>query len=143
MIDAAVLLELLAGQPVIIYKQGGIFTGQNDNINAIINVVSDHSERQSAITIERLVDFAKANGVSNIIVSDYNTLSGTADLVTKCNQNRIKASVGLRIQLEINKYIGYVTLIAKNHFGYVVICKVLRDGYLNQRNGLPVIDLDI
>ena len=133
----------LAGQPVIIYKQGGIFTGQNDNINAIINITSDHSERQSAITIERLVDFAKANGVSNIIVSDYNTLSGTADLVTKCNQNRIKASVGLRIQLEFNKYIGYVTLIAKNHAGYVAICKVLRDGYLSQRSGLPVIDLYI
>ena len=46
---------------------------QDDNINSIINITSDHSERQSAITIERLVDFAKANGVSNIIVSDYNT----------------------------------------------------------------------
>ena len=67
--------------------------GQDDNINSIINITSDHSERQSAITIERLVDFAKANGVSNIIVSDYNTLSVTAALVTKCCQNKIKASV--------------------------------------------------
>ena len=117
--------------------------GQDDNINAIINLTTDHSERQSAITIERLVDFAKANGVSNIIVSDYNTLSGTADLVTKCNQNRIKASVGVKIQLSYKGYIGYITLIAKNHSGYVAICKVLRDGYLNQRNGVPIIDLDI
>lgn len=117
--------------------------GQDDNINAIINLTTDHSERQSAITIDKLVGFAKTNGVSHIIVSDYNTLSGTADLVTKCCQNIIKASVGLRIQLEFNKYIGYVTLIAKNHFGYVAICKVLRDGYLNQRSGLPVIDLYI
>ena len=117
--------------------------GQDDNINSIINITSDHSERQSAITIERLVDFAKANGVSNIIVSDYNTLSGTADLVTKCNQNRIKASVGVKIQLSYKGYIGYITLIAKNHSGYVAICKVLRDGYLNQRNGVPIIDLDI
>lgn len=117
--------------------------GQDDNINAIINLTTDHSERQSAITIERLVDFAKANGVSNIIVSDYNTLSGTADLVTKCNQNRIKASVGVKIQLSYKGYIGYITLIAKNHSGYDAICKVLRDGYLNQRNGVPIIDLDI
>ena len=128
---------------LLLYKQGGNFTGRNNNINAIINVVSDHSERQSAINIDRLVDYAKANGVSHIIVSDYNTLSGTADLVTKCNQNRIKASVGVKIQLSYKGYIGYITLIAKNHSGYVAICKVLRDGYLNQRNGVPIIDLDI
>lgn len=97
--------------------------GQDDNINAIINLTTDHSERQSAITIDKLVGFAKTNGVSHIIVSDYNTLSGTADLVTKCCQNIIKASVGLRIQLEFNKYIGYVTLIAKIMLGMLQFAK--------------------
>ena len=99
--------------------------------------------RQSAITIDRLINHAKSNGVSHIIISDYNTLSGTADLVKKSKQNGIKASVGLKIQLDYNGNTGYITLIAKNHAGYIALCKILRDGFKNQAKGIPIIDLDI
>ena len=99
--------------------------------------------RQSAITIDRLINHAKSNGVSHIIISDYNTLSGTADLVKKSKQNGIKASVGLKIQLDYNGNTGYITLIAKNHAGYIALCRILRDGFKNQAKGIPIIDLDI
>ena len=115
----------------------------NDYRNAIINVVTDHSVRQSVITIDRLVGYVKNNGVSHIIVSDYNTLSGTADLIKKRKQSNIKVSVGVKIQLLHNGYTGYITLIAKNHAGYIALCKILRDGYNNQIRGLPIIDLDV
>ena len=99
--------------------------------------------RQSTITIDRLVDYAKQNGITSIIITDYNTLGGTAKIMRLCAKNEIKASVGLKIQIDYKGYTGYVTLIAKNYEGFIALCKILRDGYNNQTKGIPIISFDI
>lgn len=114
----------------------------NENNNAIINVITDHSEKHSVINVDRLFSYAKTSGASFVLVSDFNTMSVTAELIGKSKENNIKVSVGLMIQLKYKDNTGYIILIAKNHKGYKALCKIQKDGYNNQLRKLPIIDFD-
>ena len=109
--------------------------------NELINVITDHSINKSRITIPDLVEFANTLQASTIIITDYDTVSGAAELISLCSNSGIKSSVGVKIRMQYDDIEGYTALIAKNYKGYIAIGKALRDSS-NGRNN-PLMDKSV
>ena len=69
----------------------------------------------SLITIDDLINFAKANNLTSLCICDDN-MYGVMEFITKCNKNDIKPIVGLDI--------GNTLLFAKNYDGYKNLLKI-------------------
>lgn len=109
--------------------------------NELINVTTNHSIGKSSINLSSLVDYAKNVQASNIIITDYDTVSEAAELISLCSNSGIKSSVGVKIKIRYKDNEGYVALIAKNYSGYIAIGRALRDAS-NSRDH-PSIDKEV
>lgn len=106
--------------------------------NSLVNVITDHSIGKSSIQISSLVDYAKNEQARTVIITDYETMSGAAELIELCTDAGIKASVGVKIKMQYDDTEGYIALIAKNYSGFISISKALRDSSNGRAH--PLID---
>lgn len=109
--------------------------------NSIINVTTDHSIGKSTIQISSLIEYAQNVQASNIIITDYDTVSGAAELISLCSNSGIASSIGVKIKMRYEDTEGYITLIAKNYIGYTTIGKALRDS--SNGHNYPLIDKEV
>lgn len=81
---------------------------------------TEYSFLESTIKIDSLVNFAKNNGLKELVITDHNSMFGVADFIYKCNKNNIKPIIGL--DLDVKE--GRIILLAKNYEGYQNLCEL-------------------
>src|SRR5690606_9453710 len=87
-----------------------------------INCHSYHSLRYGTLSLETLIQQAKACKADTLALTDINTVTGIYDFAKACNEEGIKPVVGMEFRMENRLlYIG----LAKNHAGIGEICRLL------------------
>ena len=116
---------------------------QNYN-HSLINISTEYSnliisQKQtgevSAVTINELMAKVQKTGVRALGVTEYNTLMSAPDILTRCSQAGIRASVGLKIKLNFQNCQGYIALIPKNYEAFITVGKLLRYSTENTKSG--------
>ena len=80
-----------------------------------LNSHSYYSLRYGTLSIEKLVETAKACGVKSLALTDINNSSGIIDFVKTCRENGIKPIAGIEFRKEEKLlYIG----LARNNKGF-------------------------
>ena len=89
-----------------------------ENYINLINF-SHYSVSGGLLTIDEIIDNAKKKNQTYASLTDLNTLSGIPEFYEKCIKNNIKPIIGTTLSVTDNdKYIGDITLIAKNQKGF-------------------------
>jgi error-prone DNA polymerase len=87
-----------------------------------LNCHSYHSLRYGTLSIERLVEGAKRNGVKRLCLTDINASAGVYDFTKMCRAEEIEPIVGIEFRTDNQlRYIG----IAKNTKGFAELCSYL------------------
>lgn len=87
-----------------------------------INCHSYHSLRYGTLSLETLIQQAKACKADTLALTDINTVTGIYDFAKACKQEGIKPVVGMEFRIENRLlYIG----LAKNHAGIGEMCRLL------------------
>ena len=76
-----------------------------------------------------------------VVVTEYNTLMSAPEILTRCSQTGIRASVGLKIKLNFQNCQGYIALIPKNDEAFIPVGKLLRYSTENTKSGDPTITM--
>ncbi len=82
---------------------------------------SNFSLLNGAITIEKLIGFAKKSGSGYVALTDENAMNGLIKFAKIASAEKIKPILGSQIKDEYHS----VILIAKNNAGYSEICKII------------------
>lgn len=96
-----------------------------DHNNSIINVSTEYSLDKSVINTDALLDRAKETGAGAVIVTEKNTLRSAPKILTRCNEEGIRASVGIRTALFFDGTKGEIALIPKDYCGMMILGKLL------------------
>lgn len=117
---------------------------------SLINISTEYSnliisQKQtgevSAVTINELMAKVQKTGVRALGVTEYNTLMSAPEILTRCSQAGIRASVGLKIKLNFQNCQGYIALIPKNYEAFITVGKLLRYSTENTKSGDPTITM--
>ena len=95
----------------------------------------------SAITINELMAKVQNTGERAVVVTEYNTLMSAPEILTRCSQTGIRASVGLKINLVFQNCQGYIALIPKNYEAFITVGKLLYHSTENTKSGAPTITM--
>lgn len=82
---------------------------------------SNYSLLSGAVTIEKLIGFAKKTGSGYVSLTDENSMAGLIKFAKVAIAEKIKPILGTQIKLGEES----VVLIAKNNLGYSEICKII------------------
>ena len=80
-----------------------------------INCHSYFSLRYGTLSIEKLVETAKANGITTLALTDINNSTGIMDFVKICKENHVKPIAGIEFR---NGDELLYTGLAKNNEGF-------------------------
>lgn len=87
-----------------------------------LNCHSYHSLRYGTLSVERLVEGAKRNGIKRLCLTDINASAGVYDFTKLCRAEGIEPIVGIEFRTDEQlRYIG----IAKNVEGFAELCSFL------------------
>src|SRR5690606_28051931 len=84
---------------------------------------SYHSLRYGTLSLDELVQQAKACNVTALALTDINTVTGIYDFTKACKEAGIKPIVGMEIRDDTNRLL-YIAL-ARYLSGIDVICRLL------------------
>ena len=97
-------------------------------------IKTDNSLQTSLIKVSDLVEFAKANDIKSLTITD-NNMYGVMDFYKMCINNNIKPIIGLEIEYQDKK----VVLYAINYEGYKNLIKLCT---LSSEKKIELIDLE-
>jgi len=87
----------------------------------------------SCIKLDELMDYAKANQINTLAITDANNMHGVIKFYQKCVKNNIKPIIGLHLTLESKyNYYNSILLYAKNNNGYKNLLKLATLRKLNK-----------
>ncbi len=89
-----------------------------------LHVHSNYSLLQGTVSIDALIDFAKANGSSYAVLTDTNGMYGLIQFAKKAEEAGIKPIIGSYID-DPEDSSQYVIFIAENNSGYSELCKII------------------
>jgi len=99
-----------------------------------LHVHSQYSFLDGASSLDRLLEKAKALGMSALALTDHNRLTGAIKFYEKARALGIKPIIGAEIDLEG----GYhLTLLCKDGKGYSNLCRLLTEAHLSNRGKQP------
>lgn len=115
-----------------------------------LHIHTDFSLLDGAIAIEKLVEFAKKNGMKAIGISDHGNIFGAVKFFQTCKKAGIKPILGMEayitedvsIKNAQRKYY-HAVLIVKNDIGYKNLCKLISFSYQKGFYFKPRIDYTI
>ena len=87
-----------------------------------LNSHSYHSLRYGTISLENLIDQAKACNVTALALTDINTVTGIYDFIKLCQTAKIKPLVG--VEFRQNNQLLFIAL-AQNQHGIAEMCQLL------------------
>jgi len=96
-----------------------------------LHVHSNYSILQGTISIEALIDFAKANESTYAALTDTNGMYGIIRFAKKAEEAGIKPILGGYIDDPLD-FKNYVIFIAKNNSGYSELCKIITSRKLQE-----------
>lgn len=100
----------------------------------LTNIKSYYSIRQSTLSIDDIIETAKSQNKTGVVLCDKNML-GVKEAYDKCKANNLKLVIGLELTPEFGK-LGTqpITVIAKNNKGYKELIKLSTDSELSKVN---------
>jgi error-prone DNA polymerase len=99
-----------------------------------LHVHSQYSFLDGASSLDRLLEKAKALGMSALALTDHDRLTGAIKFYEKARALGIKPIVGAEVTLEG----GYhLTLLCKDKEGYSNLCRLLTEAYLTRKGKEP------
>ncbi|MFA6427077.1 MAG: DNA polymerase III subunit alpha [Candidatus Magasanikbacteria bacterium] len=119
-----------------------------------LHVHSHYSLLNGLTQIKPLVKAAKERGFSSLALTDYGSLYGAIEFYEQCNKQGLKPIIGLEMyiaprslhdkDLEKDKDIYHLILLAENFYGYQNLLKISSIGHLEGFfNGKPRVDKKI
>jgi error-prone DNA polymerase len=100
-----------------------------------LHVHSEYSFLDGASSLDRLLEKAKALGMSAMALTDHNRLTGAIRFYEKAKALGIRPIIGAEIDLEG----GYhLTLLCRDKRGYSNLCRLLTEAHLTNRGEPPV-----
>lgn len=123
--------------------------GENKKIvNGIFHVHTDNSTKDSALTIDRLIERCKELGVTAVTLTDHGVMTGIYEFLKKCKEAGIKGVPGVEAYV---KGMGpvlsrvHMILVAKDAEGLKAINKAVSESYnpQNMEDGFPLMNIDI
>lgn len=113
----------------------------------ILHCHSEHSVRDSAMSIQSLVSRAKELNAPALALTDHGILTGVIEFVKTCRKNDINPIVGIEAYFSTDgsdNEKAHLILMAKDYAGYAAISKAVRDSYAHLlRDEFPRMTYDI
>ena len=97
---------------------------------------TEFTNLSSSVKLDDLISFALKNGLTELVITDHNTMMGVGEFVEKCEKNNIKPVIGLHLDVEDFELV----LIAKNYLGYQ---ELMRLATLVDKEGINFDDIKI
>lgn len=102
-----------------------------------IHCHSDHSVKESPVTIHELCSKAQEMGVKALALTDYGTCTGVYEFMSECDRRNIKPLPGVEAYLgEYNGMFYTIVLLAKNYTGWQEIMKAVTESNKNIITGI-------
>lgn len=115
-----------------------------------LHIHTDFSLLDGAITVDKLVDFGKKNGMKAIGISDHGNIFGAVKFFQTCKKAGIKPILGMEAYITEDASIKnpqrkyyHAILIVKNEIGYKNLCKLISFAYQKGFYFKPRIDYAI
>lgn len=100
-----------------------------------LHIHSNYSLLKGTITIDELIEFAKANESSYAALTDINGMYGLIQFAKKAEEAGIKPILGAWIN-DSNEELKYAVFLAKNNSGYSELCKIITSRKLKEEFSL-------
>lgn len=97
-----------------------------------LNVHSNYSFLSSSIKIKDYIAFAKENHLTSLVLTDKNVMYGAYEFYQLCQENNIKAIIGLDCRWKYQETMINLTLLSINYQGYKDLIKI--STFLNTKN---------
>lgn len=115
-----------------------------------LHLHTDFSLLDGAISLDKLISFAKANSFKAIGISDHGNIFGAVKFFEKCKKAGIKPILGMEAYITddvtiktIDKRYYHQLLIVENAVGYKNLCKLISFAYQKGFYFKPRIDYEI
>jgi error-prone DNA polymerase len=101
-----------------------------------LHIHSQYSFLDGASSLDRLLEKAKALGMTALALTDHNRLTGAIKFYEKARALGIKPIIGAEIDFEG----GYhLTLLCKDRKGYSNLCRLLTEAHMSNRHRQPAV----
>ena len=118
-----------------------------------LHVHTEYSLLDGASRIKDLVSRAKELGMDSVAITDHGVMFGVIDFYKECRKQGIKPIIGCEVytaartlfdkEVEKDKRMGHLILLARNNQGYRNLIKIVSEGYRHGFYYKPRIDKDV
>ena len=118
-----------------------------------LHVHTEYSLLDGASRIKDLVSRAKELGMDSVAITDHGVMFGVIDFYKECRKQGIKPIIGCEVytaartlfdkEVEKDKRMGHLILLARNNQGYRNLMKIVSEGYRHGFYYKPRIDKDV
>ena len=118
-----------------------------------LHVHTEYSLLDGASRISHLVARAKELGMDSLAITDHGVMFGVIDFYRECLKQGIKPIIGCEVytaartrfdkDVDKDKYMGHLILLAENNQGYKNLMKIVSEGFRNGFYYKPRIDKDV
>ena len=115
-----------------------------------LHVHTEYSLLDGAARIKDLVGQAKKLGMDSLAITDHGVMFGVIDFYRECRKQGIKPIIGCEVytaartlfdkDVEKDKRMGHLVLLAENNLGYKNLMKIVSEGYRHGFYYKPRID---
>ncbi len=118
-----------------------------------LHVHTEYSLLDGASRIGDLVSRAKELGMDSVAITDHGVMFGVIDFYKECKKQGIRPVIGCEVytaartlfdkDVEKDKRMGHLVLLAENNTGYKNLMKIVSEGYRNGFYYKPRIDKNV
>ena len=117
-----------------------------------LHVHTEYSLLDGAARIKDIVARARELGMDSLAITDHGVMFGVIEFYRACREAGIKPIIGCEVytaprtrfekDIEKDKYMGHLVLLAKDNTGYRNLMKIVSEGYRNGFYYKPRTDRD-
>ncbi|HSW75648.1 MAG TPA: DNA polymerase III subunit alpha [Candidatus Saccharimonadales bacterium] len=115
-----------------------------------LHLHTEYSLLDGAITLPKLIDHAKAQGLKSLAITDHGNIFGAVKFFQLCKKAGIKPILGMEAyitenvdQRSVDKKYYHLILLVENEIGYKNLCKLIAYSYQKGFYFKPRIDYNI
>ncbi|MBX9839464.1 MAG: DNA polymerase III subunit alpha, partial [Silvanigrellaceae bacterium] len=115
-----------------------------------LHLHTDFSLLDGAITIDKLIEYGKANKYKALAISDHGNVFGAVKFFEKCKKAKIKPIIGMEAYItqdvkikNIKDRYYHLLLLVENEEGYRNLCKLIAASYVEGFYFKPRIDYNL